>query len=81
MQAKEKRPESGANRPDRKYKQKYFKHPKHSIPQKHFNPKSHPSRRPRKRREDAALLALFGLAFELVPGTTFHRPTRTEGAG
>ncbi len=35
--------------------------------------KIHWSRHPEQREQDRALLALFGLAFERVPGTSFHR--------
>jgi len=40
--------------------------------------KLHWSRRPEQRRKDEKILALFGLAFRKVPGTTCHRLGRRE---
>ena len=53
---------------------KILKRPLHitTIP-KISKQKLHPSRRPEQRKLDKALLALFGLQYKRVPGTTFHR--------
>ena len=67
MQPKHARPAPGANRADRKFKTKYFRHPNHTTGQTVSNQKLHWSRRPEQRWEDKALLALLGLAFKPVP--------------
>jgi len=45
----------------------------HRKPAEDFHCKLHFSRHPEQREQDRALMALFGLAFERVPGISFYR--------
>ena len=76
MEATKERPTPG-QRVGRK-KLRYFNRPSEiTTPYREFSKENfHPSRHPERRREDAEILAAVGLAFERVPGTSFHRLCR-----
>ena len=61
-------------------KQKYFfKRNNHNKSTGNFKRKTRSNRHPEKRRKEADLLALFGLAFWQVPKITFFRLDRIGG--
>ena len=73
MYAETERPASCGERTGRKYKTKYFRHTQYITGQNNLKTNPHWSRHTEQLRKDACLLALFGLYYEDVSGTTFHQ--------